>query len=335
MAQPQCPADVHQDELCLPNKRYALMDANKKVDLENPLCPDESRILANILQNHSLGLSIAASSSVPWIYMWQTIFHLPQATDNNHDGFVPALSFFDMVPFYINHLGFTLELRAVSNFKTTGKNKNVVGMRIPDWMITEEMKLTENYRLYAEVFGVDVPMTQSQPTESTQGTHRITSTPRTPTPVVAEGESKAEDIVLQDEARENVEKVKEHLMAEENEKLVEGSENVAENVAEYVDENVEVSSSPPRNDDIQNVLGTRLEPRSGKESPEVEITVVVPRVNVNDEEEETAVDDYDLKRRVKRKEIEESRNTPSPTAIRSLRIHSTLIYSKILRNSRN
>ncbi|GJX67224.1 hypothetical protein Tco_0302951 [Tanacetum coccineum] len=49
MAQPQCLADVHQDELCPPNKRYALMDANKKVDLENPLCPDESRILANIL----------------------------------------------------------------------------------------------------------------------------------------------------------------------------------------------------------------------------------------------------------------------------------------------
>ncbi|GKC43808.1 hypothetical protein Tco_1061530 [Tanacetum coccineum] len=120
MTQLQCLADVHQDELCPLNKRYALVDANKKVDLENPLCPDESRILANILQNHSLGLSIAASSSVPWIYMWQTIFHLPQATDNNHDGFVPALSFFDMVPFYINHLGFTLELRAVSNFKTTG-----------------------------------------------------------------------------------------------------------------------------------------------------------------------------------------------------------------------
>ncbi|GKE05368.1 hypothetical protein Tco_1397386 [Tanacetum coccineum] len=86
MAQPQCPADVHQDELCPPNKRYALMDANKKVDLENLLI----------------------------------IFHLPQATDNNHDGFVPAPSFSYMVPFYISNLGFTLELRAVSNFKTTG-----------------------------------------------------------------------------------------------------------------------------------------------------------------------------------------------------------------------
>ncbi|GJW35057.1 retrovirus-related pol polyprotein from transposon TNT 1-94 [Tanacetum coccineum] len=49
MVQPERLADVHQDELCPPNKIYALMNANKKVDLDNPLCPDESRILANIL----------------------------------------------------------------------------------------------------------------------------------------------------------------------------------------------------------------------------------------------------------------------------------------------
>ncbi|GJY79796.1 hypothetical protein Tco_0485597 [Tanacetum coccineum] len=65
MAQPQRQADVHQDELCPPNKRYALMDANKKIDLDNLLCPNKSKILANILQNYLLRLSIAASSSVP------------------------------------------------------------------------------------------------------------------------------------------------------------------------------------------------------------------------------------------------------------------------------
>ncbi|GJX64528.1 retrovirus-related pol polyprotein from transposon TNT 1-94 [Tanacetum coccineum] len=333
MTQLQCPANVHQDELCPLNKRYALMDANKKVDLENPLYPDESRILANILQNHSLGLSIAASSSVPWIYMCQTIFYFPQATNNNHDGFVPALTFFDMVPFYINHLGFTLELRAVSNFKTTellwegihyslknpttmlpyprfiklivshymivfleisrrahdryhnlendvmikiifnsGKNKNVVGMRIPDWMITEEMKLAENYQLYAEVFGIDVPTTQEAEDIVLQDTLQVSIS--------------KQKIRKENEAKENVEKVKEHLMAEEIEKLVEGSDNVVENVVETVEENVDVSSSPSRNDDNQNIFDTRLEPRSDKESPEVEITVVVPPVNVNDEEEE-------------------------------------------------
>nr|GFB00399.1 hypothetical protein [Tanacetum cinerariifolium]GFC91243.1 hypothetical protein [Tanacetum cinerariifolium] len=71
MAQPQRQADVHQDELYPPNKRYALMDANKKIDLEHPLYLNESKILANILQNHPLRFNIAASSSVPWIYLGQ------------------------------------------------------------------------------------------------------------------------------------------------------------------------------------------------------------------------------------------------------------------------
>ncbi|GJX87615.1 hypothetical protein Tco_0339629 [Tanacetum coccineum] len=51
-------------------------------------------------------------------------------------------------------------------------------MKIPDWMISNEMKHTEHYRVYTEVFGIDVPLTQSQPTESTQGTHRKPSAPR-------------------------------------------------------------------------------------------------------------------------------------------------------------
>nr|GEY05845.1 hypothetical protein [Tanacetum cinerariifolium]GEY54065.1 hypothetical protein [Tanacetum cinerariifolium] len=95
--------------------------------------------------------SIAASSLVPWIYLGQLwhnlkedgskyrlkfmldrkeltltlddfriVFHLPQANENNHDRFVPASKFLEMVPFYINNLGFTLELESPSNFKTTG-----------------------------------------------------------------------------------------------------------------------------------------------------------------------------------------------------------------------
>ncbi|GJT40080.1 retrovirus-related pol polyprotein from transposon TNT 1-94, partial [Tanacetum coccineum] len=67
----QQPTDVHPDELCPPNKRYDLMDANKKVDLEHVQCPPKSKILTNIIKNHPLRFSIAASSSVPWIYMAQ------------------------------------------------------------------------------------------------------------------------------------------------------------------------------------------------------------------------------------------------------------------------
>ncbi|GJW40635.1 gag-pol polyprotein [Tanacetum coccineum] len=374
MAQPQRQVDVHQDEF-----------------------------------------SIVASASVPWIYLGQfwhtlkedgskyrlkfmldrkeltltlddfrTIFQLPQATDNNHEQFVVALKFSEMVPFYINDLGFTLELRSPSNFKTTGlvqpwqtlckmfskclttrvtgfdqpplqimqmlycfinnihvnyadllweglhyslehpstlipylrfiklivshymtafpkisrrardkyhnldddmmvknifnsgKHKDGVGMKIPSWMITDEMKLTENYRMYAAVFGVDVPTTQSQPTESTQGTHRTLRAPRSPNPKMNEVESSALrkstvirlhtiqlSLVEQKsrdelEVKQNVQKVKEHLIAEEIQKLVEGAENV--------------------------------------ENVEVKITAEVQPVNINEEEEESADDDYELKK---------------------------------------
>ncbi|GJZ24441.1 hypothetical protein Tco_0561900 [Tanacetum coccineum] len=344
---------------------------------------------------------------------FRTIFHLPQATDNNHDRFVPAPKFSDMVPFYINNLGFTLELRSLSNFKTTGlvqpwqtlckmfsrclttrvtgydqphlqimqmlycfvnnihvdyadllwegfhyslerpttlipyprftklivshymtallkisrrardkyhnleddemvksifnsgKNKAGVGMKIPSWMITDEMKLTENYRMYVAVFGVDVPMTQLRIPQ--RRSTRIT--PQTPIPTTNE----ADDIILQNtiklslaeqksreelESKQNEDKVKEHLMVEEIEKLVEGTENIEENKAD-----------------------------SSTLSPEVEITAEVQPVNVNEEEEESTEDDYGLKRREKWKHVKESRNTPSPITIRSPRIHFTLISS--------
>ncbi|GKF80056.1 hypothetical protein Tco_0235624, partial [Tanacetum coccineum] len=88
--------------------------------------------------------------------------------------------------------------------------------------------------------------------------------------------------------KQNVQKVKEHLIVEEIQKLVEGAENV---------ENVEVDSSTLRQNDNQNIPRTRLEPRSDKESTEVEITTEVQPVNINEEEEESADDDYELKKR--------------------------------------
>ncbi|GJW43925.1 hypothetical protein Tco_0072724 [Tanacetum coccineum] len=75
----------------------------------------------------------------------------------------------------------------------------------------------------------------------------------------------------------------------------------------------------------QNDPGTRLDSGSYKESPKVEITIVVQPMNVTEEEDKLADDDYELRRRVKGKHVEESRNTPSPTPIRSPRIHSTLM----------
>nr|GEW39649.1 hypothetical protein [Tanacetum cinerariifolium] len=237
MEQPQRQADVYQDELCPPNKRYALMDANKKIDLENTLCPNESKLLED-RSKYKLSFVVDKKELTMTLDDFRTIFYLPQATDNNHDCFVPALKFSKMVLFYINNLGFTLELRSPSNFKTTGlmqpwqplckmsdntrfyyslehltklipypiftkpivsnymtsfleisrrahdkyhnleddemikrifksgKNKAGVGMKIFSWMITDEMKPIQNNRMYDAVFGVDVPITQSQLIES-------------------------------------------------------------------------------------------------------------------------------------------------------------------------
>ncbi|GJZ07752.1 hypothetical protein Tco_0542035 [Tanacetum coccineum] len=368
MAQQQHAADVHPDKLCPPNKRYDLMDANKKIDFEQVQCPPESKLLMNIIKNHPLRFSIAASSSVPWIYMAQfwhtlkedgskyrltfmlgkkelyltlddfrTIFYLPQATDNNHDSFVPPPSFLDMVPFYKNELGFTMELKTSSSFKTTGLlqpwqtlckifskylKTRVTGWDQPPLQIMQMMKIqrqswnedsnmddlrrNEAHRALSDVFGIDVPLTQR-------------STRLTP-PALVPTVDKADEMILQDtlqvslaehksreeeKARENVELVNEHLASVVIEKMVEGPENVIDD------------SSISRNDD-QNILGTRLEPRSDKESPEVEITndkeveitnVVIP-VNVNEEEEEIADEVYELKRRDKGKIVEESRSTP-------------------------
>ncbi|GKC83877.1 hypothetical protein Tco_1139594 [Tanacetum coccineum] len=148
---------------------------------------------------------------------------------------------------------------------------------------------------------------------------------------------KADEMILQDtlqislakyksqeeqEARENVELVKEYLASVEIEKMVEGSKNVIDD------------SLLPRNDEPK-IPGTRLEPRSDKESSKVEITNdkeveinnVVILVNVNEEEEEITDEVYELKRKEKGKIVEESRSTPFPTPIRSPRIHTNLVSS--------
>ncbi|GJX93610.1 hypothetical protein Tco_0348196 [Tanacetum coccineum] len=229
----------------------------------------------------------------------------------------------------------------MKNIFNSGRHKDKVGIQIPDWMITEEMKHTEHYMMYAEVFGLDVSLNQSQPTESTQGTHRTLSAPRRSTrltpPAPVPTIDKADEMILQDtlqvslakhksqeeqEARENVKLVNKHLASEEIEKMVERSENVIDD------------SLPHRNDEPQ-IPGTRLKPKSDKESlkveitndEEVEITNVVIPINVNKEEDEIPDEVYELKRREKGKIVEESRSTPLPTPIRSPRTHTNLVSS--------
>nr|GEU85316.1 Gag-Pol polyprotein [Tanacetum cinerariifolium] len=123
----------------------------------------------------------------------------------------------------------------VKNIFNSRRHKDGFGIKIPSWMITDDMKLKNHDEL---------------------------------------------------EAKQNVQKVKEHLITEEIEKLVEGTENV---------ENVEVDSSTIRQNDNQIDPDTRLEPRNNKEILEVKMTVEVQPVNINEEVEKLIVDDYKLK----------------------------------------
>ncbi|GKE32740.1 hypothetical protein Tco_1452062, partial [Tanacetum coccineum] len=49
----------------------------------------------------------------------------------------------------------------VKSIFNSKKNKGL-GMKISEWMLTEEMKQTNHYKLYAAEFGLDVPMTHAQ-----------------------------------------------------------------------------------------------------------------------------------------------------------------------------
>ncbi|GJS18320.1 hypothetical protein Tco_0412792 [Tanacetum coccineum] len=111
MAQSQRQADVHQDELCPPNKQYALMDANKKIDLDNPLYPNESKIMEDG-SNYRLKFMLDRKELTLTLDDFRRIFQLPQATENNYERFVVAPKFSEMVSFFLNDLGFTLELRS-------------------------------------------------------------------------------------------------------------------------------------------------------------------------------------------------------------------------------
>ncbi|GJU80515.1 retrovirus-related pol polyprotein from transposon TNT 1-94 [Tanacetum coccineum] len=290
MAQPKHAADVHPDELCPPNKRYDLMDANKKVDLEHfwhTLKEDGSKYrLKFMLDKKELTLTLDD---------FKTIFHLPQATDNNHNSFVPPPSFSDMVPFYKQVLRFIMEPKTSSSFKTTGTHRTTSAPRSPN----PNKEAAESSALRrSTVIHLHIPERRST---------RLTP------PTLVPNVDKADEMILQDtlqvslaehkcceeqEARENVELVDEHFASEEIEKMVDGQEIVVDD------------SSIPRNDE-SNIPDTRLE----------------PRMNVNDEDEEITNEVYELKRKEKGKMVEETRNSPIPKPIRSPRIHTNLVSS--------
>ncbi|GKB81674.1 hypothetical protein Tco_0948569 [Tanacetum coccineum] len=97
------------------------------------------------------------------------------------------------------------------------------------------------------------------------------------------------------EAQHNVEKVQEHLVEEEIETMVEGTENV--NVDKFMDEIFNDQKDPDN----------RIEPGSHKESPKVKKRADILTINDDKEEEESAGDEFILRNRENRKGIEMNR----------------------------
>ncbi|GJR11034.1 hypothetical protein Tco_0793686 [Tanacetum coccineum] len=184
----------------------------------------------------------------------------------------------------------------VKSIFNAGKNNVGVGIKIPSWMITDEMKLTENYQMYAEVFRVEVPTTHSHPIESSLGQlaplghltlmckrrisvheslcirlrfHKVGQTrltPPTTVPTIAE----VEDMTLQDTIQLSI-------IEQKSRDDFEARQNV-EKVNEYLED-----------EEIKKMV--------------------------------------EVKKKGKGKHVEESRNTPSPIPIRSPRTHSTPVSS--------
>ncbi|GJX67761.1 hypothetical protein Tco_0303488 [Tanacetum coccineum] len=168
---------------------------------------------------------------------------------------MPPPTFSDMVPFYKQQLGFTIELKTSSSFKTSGLlqpwqtlckifskclTTRVTGRDQPPLKI---MQMT-----YCFVNNIHVDYAKLL----WEGIYYSLHHPTSWIPTLSD--KKLDEMILQDtlqvslaeykireeqEARENVELVNKHLAYEEIEKLVEGSENVIDD------------SSPPRNDEPQ------------------------------------------------------------------------------------
>ncbi|GKC70722.1 hypothetical protein Tco_1116605 [Tanacetum coccineum] len=208
MAQQQHAADVHPDELCPPNKRYDLMDANKKVDLEHEDKQVSARFYAD-KKELTPYTGLASDKS----------FHLPQEPTTIIIHLWPPPSFSDIG----------------GGFPSTSKHKSLKARKLD--------KLWPGLRAL--------------------GIRRIDKRRRT-----------RETLLL----------------------IV-----------------------PILRNDESNI----------PETPVVNITNVVIPVNVNDDDEEITDEVYELKRREKGKLVEETRNSPIPTPIRSPRIHTNLVSSDI------
>ncbi|GJS60338.1 hypothetical protein Tco_0655122 [Tanacetum coccineum] len=154
-------APVSRDDLCPPHKQDDLMDANKKIDRHSLKLDDSKDKFKFFLDSKELQFPVNDL---------KRIFELPQATKNNNEGLyysyfhptslIPYPRFTKIVidHYMTKNLDILRRLHehyprvendeVVKSIFNSGKNKEGEGMKIPDWMLMEEMKHTAHYQMF-------------------------------------------------------------------------------------------------------------------------------------------------------------------------------------------
>ncbi|GKD22538.1 hypothetical protein Tco_1224241 [Tanacetum coccineum] len=216
-------------------KQYDLASANKKIDLTHPPCPRASKILREILRRHPLCFALIASALVPWIYI-QLIFYY--IINNVHVDYATlpweGLHYSLMHPTTV--IPYPRFIKIIIDHILTEHPDIPKRLNEPYHIVEydEEMKHTKNYKDCVAEFQIEVLMTQSQPIESTQGTHRTPSAPRPPNPQEQKVSIATTRSIEDYKAQQVVKKVDEHLMDDVIEKIVEGDEEI--NADNFVDD---------------------------------------------------------------------------------------------------
>ncbi|GKC02343.1 hypothetical protein Tco_0993953, partial [Tanacetum coccineum] len=242
---------------------------------------------------------------------FRRVFQLPQATDINHAGFVePPTSFSfssDALPLLLCNLVTSLQHTNSSSCRNNFAYKGLISIVANT---RENFLRMLNYKSCETPSAPRPPnLVEHQGESSALRKHtlimiqkRSQPNPETPTPTPAEIDvtnvDKATQMIiatarsLEDlEARQNVKRVKEHMVDEEIGKIVEGNDDVNEN--QFVDDILNSQEYP----------GTKIEPEKDEESA------------------------ADALRRKKGKGVEDIKDTPPTTTPRSPRTHTDSLSS--------
>ncbi|GJS12259.1 hypothetical protein Tco_0369055 [Tanacetum coccineum] len=239
--------------------------------LPNIPCPKDCRIVGQLLFDHALSYALTATADVP-----ANVIQYPRFTKLI---IANLLEKYKSIPKRLEEDYYTIKNDTPLVNVYTVREVTVRGMLIPNDLPTNVIKDTQAYKNYVEKYGgVEVPMIQLEPVESTQGMHRKSRATRTPNlDVVQKRKRKGKQIVGESsspkaslkirimqqkhktarvyEEQQDVAAVKKKILEENAKKLVEGEE---ESIGSDFADTVLLSDEDS---------GNRLEPRSHKENP--------------------------------------------------------------------